>query len=78
MKRNMSEKKRPSEPTKKDQSHFVGVYMSHDDGRKSRWRLVTMMTKRSSHMPMFTMIEMTEEPEDRVADPLQPQELRRE
>ena len=24
-------------------------YMSHDDGRKSRWRLVTTMTFRMSH-----------------------------
>src|ERR1019366_383730 len=36
MKRNMREKKRPSFPTKKDQSHTVGVYMPQEDGRKSR------------------------------------------
>ena len=33
--------------------------MPQDDGRKSRCRLVTMITNRSSHMPMFTKIEMT-------------------
>ena len=33
--------------------------MPHDEGRKSRCRLVTMMTKRSSHMPTFTISEMT-------------------
>jgi hypothetical protein len=32
----------------------VGAYKSHDEGRKSRWRLVTMMMKRSSHIPTFT------------------------
>ena len=32
--------------------------MPHDDGRKSRCRLVTMMTNRSSHIPMFTTSEM--------------------
>ena len=30
-------------------------YMPHDDGRKSRCRLVTTMTNRSSHMPTFTI-----------------------
>ena len=29
--------------------------MPHDDGRKSRCRLVTTMTNRSSHMPMLTI-----------------------
>ena len=31
--------------------------MPHDDGRKSRCRLVTTITKRSSHMPIDTMID---------------------
>jgi hypothetical protein len=31
--------------------------MSQDEGRKSRCRLVTMMMKRSSHMPTFTNSE---------------------
>ena len=38
---------------------MVPVYMPHDDGRKSRCRLVTMMTYRSSHIPMLTTIEIT-------------------
>ncbi len=40
-------------------SQNVGLNLPHDEGRKSRCRLVTMITKRSSHMPMFTMSEMT-------------------
>ncbi len=36
------------------QSQKVGVNMLHDDGTKSRCRLVMTMTKRSSHMPTFT------------------------
>ena len=32
--------------------------MPQDEGRKSRWRLVTTITKRSSHMPALTMIAM--------------------
>src|SRR5687767_9308262 len=40
------------------QSIIVGLYIAHDDGRKSRFKLVTMMTKRSSHMPMLTTIEI--------------------
>ena len=31
--------------------------MPQEDGTKSRARLVTTMTKRSSHMPTFTTIE---------------------
>ena len=31
--------------------------MPHDDGRKSRCSDVTMMTKRSNHMPMLTKID---------------------
>ena len=33
--------------------------MPHDDGRKSRSRLVTTITKRSSHMPTLTTIAIT-------------------
>jgi hypothetical protein len=33
--------------------------MSHEDGRKSRWRLVTMMMNRSSHMPTLTSSDRT-------------------
>ena len=32
----------------------VGVNTSHEEGRKSLARLVTMITKRSNHMPTFT------------------------
>ena len=32
--------------------------MPHAEGRKSRLRLVTTMTKRSSHMPTFTTSAM--------------------
>src|SRR4029079_10852632 len=46
-------------PMYSDQSHIDGAYIAHDDGRKSRCRLVTMMTNRSSHMPILTMIEIT-------------------
>src|SRR5215470_8559702 len=55
----MSVKKKPSVPTNIEISNTVGEYMPHDDGRKSRWRLVTMITNLSSHMPMLTMIEIT-------------------
>ena len=57
--RNSSVRNRPIVPTKVDQSQNVGWYMPHDDGRKSRCRLVTMMTNRSSHMPTLTISEMT-------------------
>src|SRR3954471_12481668 len=57
--RNSSDRNRPMVPMKVDQSQNVGAYMPHDEGRKSRCRLSTMITKRSSHMPMLTMIEIT-------------------
>src|SRR5438045_1460826 len=60
MNRNNSEKKKPSVPTNMAQSHCVGWYMPHDDGTKSRCRLVTTITNRSSHMPMLTTIEMSQ------------------
>jgi hypothetical protein len=37
----------------------VGVNMPHEDGKKSRLSDVTMMTKRSNHIPMLMMIETT-------------------
>src|ERR1019366_464449 len=40
-------------------SMIVGVNMPHDDGMKSRCSDVTMMTKRSNHMPMLIMMETT-------------------
>src|SRR5579885_2608365 len=57
--RNSSARNRPIVPTKVPQSQIVGEYMPHDEGRKSRCRLVTTMTKRSSHMPTLTISEMT-------------------
>ncbi|MND02642.1 hypothetical protein D3C83_221010 [compost metagenome] len=46
-------------PANMPKSHRVGSYMSHDEGRKSRCRLVTMMMKRSSHMPTLTNSDRT-------------------
>jgi len=58
MKRKSSVVKKPSVPMNVIQSHCVPQYMPHDDGTKSRCRLVTTITKRSSHMPTETMIEI--------------------
>ena len=49
-KRKMSVKKNPIVPKYIDQSNIDGEYIAHEDGRKSRWRLVTMMTNRSNHI----------------------------
>ena len=57
--RNSSARNRPIDPTKVAQSQNVGLYMPHDDVRKSRCRLVTTMMKRSSHMPMLMMSAIT-------------------
>ena len=56
--RNNSVRNRPIVPRKVDQSQNVGAYMPQDEGRKSRCRLSTMMTKRSSHMPTLTTSAM--------------------
>src|SRR5687767_14963107 len=45
-------------PMNIDQSNIVGLYIAHDDGRKSRFKLVTIMTNRSSHIPTDTTIEI--------------------
>src|SRR3954453_24163944 len=58
-KRKISVKKNPSVPMNIVQSKIVGEYIAQDDGRKSCCKLVTMITKRSSHIPILTMIEMT-------------------
>src|SRR5438270_7605274 len=60
--KNSSARNRPSVPTKVITSQREGWNMPHDDGRKSRCRLMAMMTKRSSHMPMFTMMETHHNP----------------
>jgi hypothetical protein len=57
MNRKNSDRNRPIVPASMPKSHRVGAYMSHDEGRKSRCRLVTMMMNRSSHIPTFTRRE---------------------
>src|SRR6187200_843924 len=49
--KNNKQKNNPSDPSKVAQSKNVGEYIPHDDGRKSRCKLVTTITKRSSHIP---------------------------
>ena len=44
-------------PKKVAQSQNVAEYMPQAEGMKSRVRLTTTITKRSSHMPVFTTIE---------------------
>src|SRR5882724_9952012 len=46
--------KNPMVPTKIARSHLVNQYMPHELGRKSRCRLITTITKRSSHIPALT------------------------
>ena len=58
MKRKMSDRKSPIVPTNVATSQRDPWYMPHDDGKKSRWRLVTTITKRSSHMPTLTTSEI--------------------
>ena len=43
-------------------SQMVGRNIPHEDGRKSRCRLVTMITKRSSHIPTLTINETMNSP----------------
>src|SRR6476619_1221908 len=52
----------PMVPKNVIQSHRVGQYIPQDDGRKSRCRLVTTMTKRSSHMPTLTTMATAKRP----------------
>jgi hypothetical protein len=54
MKRKKSARNSPIVPANMLKSQRVGAYMAQDEGRKSRCRLVTMMMKRSSHMPTLT------------------------
>src|SRR5688572_16798003 len=53
MNRKNSAANRPIVPRNVDQSHSVGAYISHDDGRKSRCSDTTMIMNRSSHIPML-------------------------
>src|SRR6185436_12432322 len=56
--RNNKLRKSPIVPRNIEKSQIVGLYIAHDDGRKSRCKLVTMITNRSSHIPTLTMIEI--------------------
>src|SRR5436853_7634618 len=58
MKRYSSVRKRPIDPKSVIQSHLVGAYIRQIEGMKSRCRLITTITKRSSHMPQL-MIKAT-------------------
>src|SRR5262249_10343812 len=57
--RKMRVAKSPRGPRKPAESYFVPAYIPQDEGRKSRCRLVTMITNRSSHMPMLTTNDIT-------------------
>src|SRR5216684_1269046 len=48
----------PMVPMNVAQSQNVGLYRPQAEGTKSRVRLMTTITKRSSHMPIFTTIDM--------------------
>src|SRR5439155_18285025 len=52
--RNSSDKNKPMLPKSVAQSQKVGKYICQLEGRKSRCKLVTTMTKRSTHIPRFT------------------------
>ncbi len=58
MNRKINVKNIPMVPINIDQSNGVGEYIAHDDGKKSRCKLVTIMTNRSSHIPTLTINEM--------------------
>ena len=58
MKRKKSIVNKPIVPKNVIRSQRVGQYIPHDEGRKSRCRLVTTISNRSSHMPTLTNIEM--------------------
>src|SRR5205085_1720852 len=62
MNRKSSARNKPSVPTKVMMSHLVAWNIPQDDGRKSRCKLVTMMMKRSSHMPTFTTMATIHNP----------------
>ena len=50
-------KNRPKLPTSVPTSMMVGRYIVQLEGRKLRCSDVTMITKRSNHMPTFTRME---------------------
>src|SRR5216684_4511361 len=49
----------PMVPMNVAQSQNVGLYRPHAEGMKSRVRLMTTITKRSSHMPRLTTRDIT-------------------
>jgi len=51
-------KNNPNEPIKILTSVIVGVYIAQLEGKKSLCNEVTIITKRSNHIPIFTMIDM--------------------
>src|SRR3989475_1355393 len=59
MNRNSRATKSPSVPASMVQSQIRGMYMPQAEGMKSRCRLTTTITNRSSHMPMFTTMDIT-------------------
>src|SRR6266446_9684270 len=54
IKRRKSERKMPNVPAKVPISTQVGWYICQEEGRKSVASEVTIMTKRSNHIPAFT------------------------
>src|SRR5712692_1522918 len=59
MNRNSSATKSPIVPASMVQSQIRGMYMPQAEGMKSRCRLTTTITNRSSHMPTFTTRDIT-------------------
>src|SRR6185437_1110121 len=55
--RKNSNTKKPMVPTRVMMSHLVHQYIPHELGRKSRFRLSTTITKRSSHIPVCTIVD---------------------
>src|SRR5439155_3005785 len=51
MNKNSSVRNKPTLPNNVAQSQMVGKNIPHDDGTKSRCKLVMTITKRSSHIP---------------------------
>src|SRR5688572_8946489 len=51
-------KNKPNVPKRIRPSVNVGVYIAHEDGKKSLCNDVTIITKRSNHIPIFTNMEM--------------------
>ena len=50
-------KNNPNDPKNKPISVIVGEYINQPEGKYSLWSEVTMITKRSNHIPTFTTID---------------------